>query len=191
MLCFFFLHCLLSGPVLIYISLLIISCIIEYVTNKRTLNLYKGKFKMLTLKTIMSQIQGGDWFVTIDLKDASHLACTVAQEVPSVCLWREGLPIQGPSLWPGLGAEDIHEVHGCCAGPFEAPGHSHAQLLRHRDIILHYIRSLGLRMNTKKSVLFHSQQTVFWGFTWIPFRCRPVWLLPRFSISQHVWPASS
>ncbi len=25
---------------------------------------------MLTIKTIMSQIQGGDWFVTIDLKDA-------------------------------------------------------------------------------------------------------------------------
>ncbi len=36
---YFFLHCPLSGPVLIYISLLIISCIIEYVTNKRTLNL--------------------------------------------------------------------------------------------------------------------------------------------------------
>ncbi len=35
----FFLHCPLSGPVLLYISLLIISCIIEYVTNKRTLNL--------------------------------------------------------------------------------------------------------------------------------------------------------
>ncbi len=35
----FFLHCPLSGPVLIYISLLIISCIIEYVTNKITLNL--------------------------------------------------------------------------------------------------------------------------------------------------------
>ncbi len=35
----FFMHCPLSGPVLIYISLLIISCIIEYVTNKRTLNL--------------------------------------------------------------------------------------------------------------------------------------------------------
>ncbi len=36
---FFFLHCPLSGPVLIYISLLIISYIIEYVTNKRTLNM--------------------------------------------------------------------------------------------------------------------------------------------------------
>ncbi len=34
---FIFLLCPLSGPVLIYISLLIISCIIEYVTNKRTL----------------------------------------------------------------------------------------------------------------------------------------------------------
>ncbi len=34
---FYFLHCPLRGPVLIYISLLIISCIIEYVTNKRTL----------------------------------------------------------------------------------------------------------------------------------------------------------
>ncbi len=36
---FHFLHCPLSGPVLIYISLLIIYCIIEYVTNKRTWNL--------------------------------------------------------------------------------------------------------------------------------------------------------
>ncbi len=30
----------------------------------------KGNFKTLTLKTIMSQIQVGDWFVTVDLKDA-------------------------------------------------------------------------------------------------------------------------
>ncbi len=48
----------------------------------------------------------------------SHPGHPAAHEVPSVCLWRESLPIQGPSLWPGLGAEDIHEVHWCCAGPF-------------------------------------------------------------------------
>ncbi len=36
-LCLIFLHCPLNGPVLIYISLLIISCIIEYVTNKKNL----------------------------------------------------------------------------------------------------------------------------------------------------------
>ncbi len=36
---FILLHCPLSGPDLIYISLLIIPCIIYYVTNKETLNL--------------------------------------------------------------------------------------------------------------------------------------------------------
>ncbi len=38
---FILLHCPLSGPDLIYISLLIIPCIIYYVTNKQTLNLQK------------------------------------------------------------------------------------------------------------------------------------------------------
>ncbi len=47
----------------------------------------------------------------------SHPGRSKTQEVPSVCLWREGLPIQG------LGAENIYEMHGCCTGPFEAPGH--------------------------------------------------------------------
>ncbi len=36
---YFLLHCPLSGPDLIYISLLIIPCIIYYVTNKETLTL--------------------------------------------------------------------------------------------------------------------------------------------------------
>ncbi len=49
-LCYFYiificilLHCPLSGPDLIYISLLIIPCIIYYVTNKETLTLYFPK----------------------------------------------------------------------------------------------------------------------------------------------------
>ncbi len=54
-------------------------------------------------ETIMSQVQGGDWFVTIDLKDAYFHIQVVRRHrrVPSVCLWREGLPIQGPALRPG------------------------------------------------------------------------------------------
>ncbi len=58
----------------------------------------------------------------------SHPGRSATQEVPSVCLWREGLPIQGPALRPGLGAENVHKMHGCCTGPFEAPGHSCAEL---------------------------------------------------------------
>ncbi len=58
----------------------------------------------------------------------SHPGHSATQEVPSVCLWREGLPIQGPALRPGLGTENVHKMHGCCTGPFEAPGHSCAEL---------------------------------------------------------------
>ncbi len=60
----------------------------------------------------------------------SHPGRPATQEVPSVCLWREGLPIQGPSLRPGLGTENVHKVHGCCTGPLEVPGHSCSELLR-------------------------------------------------------------
>ncbi len=42
---FILLHCPLSGPDLIYISLLIIPCIIYYVTNKETLNLEPWLYK--------------------------------------------------------------------------------------------------------------------------------------------------
>ncbi len=97
--------------------------------------------------------------------------------VPSVCLWREGLPIQGPALRPGLGAENVHKMHGCCTGPFEAPGHSCAELsgrLAHSGSLQGASKSsqgyrslphhsLGLRLNAKKSVLLPSQQTVFLG----------------------------
>ncbi len=58
----------------------------------------------------------------------SHPGHSATQEVPSVCLWREGLPIQGPALRPGLGTESVHKMHGCCTGPFEVPGHLCAEL---------------------------------------------------------------
>ncbi len=65
-------------------------------------SLYKGKFKMLTMKTIMSQVQEGDWFVTIDLKDA-YFHIQVVQRHR-----RFSLPLEGrltntrscPSAWP-------------------------------------------------------------------------------------------
>ncbi len=59
-----------------------------------------------------------------------HPGRPATQEVPSVCLWKEGLPIQGPSLRPGLGTENVHEMHGCCTGPLEVAGHLCSELLR-------------------------------------------------------------
>ncbi len=68
------LHCLLSGPDLIYISLLIISCIIEYVTNKRTTfqMFYRSDFYSYYIEIIFewlrskflilyAAIDGGSW----------------------------------------------------------------------------------------------------------------------------------
>ncbi len=141
-------------------------------------SLYKGKFKMLMMKTIMSQVQEGDWFVTIDLKDAySHPGRSKTQEVPSVCLWREGLPIQGPALRPGLAPRTFTKCMDAALAPLRLQGirvlnylddwlilaHSRELVSRHRDIVLGHIHSLGLRSNAKKSVLLPSQQTVFLG----------------------------
>ncbi len=84
---------------------------------------------MLMIKTIMSQVQEGDWFVTIDLKDAYFTSKSFKDTGGSF-----GLPLEGrltntrscPSAW--LGAENVYEMHGCCTGPFEAPGHSCTEL---------------------------------------------------------------
>ncbi len=58
----------------------------------------------------------------------SHPGRSQTQEIPSVRLWREGLPIQDSALRPGFGPEDIYQMHGCCTGPFEAPGHPCTEL---------------------------------------------------------------
>ncbi len=79
---------------------------------------------MLTMKTIMSWVHGGDWFVTIDLKECvfSHPGCSETQEVPSVCLWREGLPIQGPALWPGLAPRKFTKCMNAALAPLRLQG---------------------------------------------------------------------
>ncbi len=82
---------------------------------------------MLMIKTIMSQVQEEDWF----------------HHRPEGCVFTSrssktggsfGLPLEGrltntrscPSAW--LWPEDIYQMHGCCTGPFEAPGHSCTEL---------------------------------------------------------------
>ncbi len=61
-LCYFYiifilLHCPLSGPDLIYILLLIIPCIIYYVTNKETLNLDLNSLFHFCVVELSTQLQ--------------------------------------------------------------------------------------------------------------------------------------
>ncbi len=134
---------------------------------------------MLTLKTIMSQIQGGDWFVTIDLKDAYFHIQVVRRHRKFLRFAFRGKAYQYKVLPFGLALapRTFTKCMDAVLAPLRFQGirvlnylddwlilaHSRELVSRHRDIVLHHIHSLGLRMNAKKSVLFPSQQTVFLG----------------------------
>ncbi len=151
------------------------------ILDLRCLNLflYKGKFKMLTLKTIMSQIQGGNWFVTIDLKHAYFHIQVVRWHRKFLRFAFGGKAYQYKVLPFGLALapRTFTKCMDAALAPLRLQGihvlnylddwlilaHSRELVSRHRDIVLHHIHSLGLRMNAKKSVLFPSQQTVFLG----------------------------
>ncbi len=107
----------------------------------------------------------------------SHPGHSKTQEVPSDCLWREGLPIKGPALRPCLAPRTFTKCMDAALAPLRLQGirvlnylddwlilaHSRELVSRHRDIVLGHIHSLGLRSNAKKSVLLPSQRTVFLG----------------------------
>ncbi len=147
--------------------------------RRLNLSLYKGKFKMQTMKSIMSQIQGGDWFVTIDLKDAFFHMQVVQRHRKFLWFAFGGKAYQYRALPFGLALapRTFTKCMDAALAPLRFQGirvlnylddwlilaHSRELASPHRDIVLHHIHSLGLRMNAKKSVLFHSQRTVFLG----------------------------
>ncbi len=147
--------------------------------RRLNLSLYKGKFKMLTMKTIMSQIQGKDWFVTINLKDA-YFHIQVVQRHRKFLQFAFGGKAYQYKVLPfslALAPRTFTKCMDAALAPLRFQGicvlnylddwlilaYSRELVSRHRDIVLRHIHSLGLRMNAKKSVLFPSQRTVFLG----------------------------
>ncbi len=147
--------------------------------RRLNLSLYKGKFKMLTMRTIMSQVQEGDWFVTIDLKDAYFHIQVVHRHRRFLRFTFGGKAYQYKVLPFGLALapRTFTKCMDAALAPLRLQGirvlnylddwlilaHSRELVSRHRDIVLGHIHSLGLRMNAKKSVLLPSQRTVFLG----------------------------
>ncbi len=97
------------------------------------------------------------------------------------------------SLAP-LGLQDIRVLN--CLDDWLILAHSRELVSYHRDIVLHHIHALGLRTNTKKSVLTHSRETVFLGVyldsVQMQARLAPAWIssfntcLARFKRGHHV-----
>ncbi len=147
--------------------------------RRLNLSLYKGKFKMLTMRTIMSQVQEGDWFVTIDLKDAYFHIQVVHRHRRFLRFAFGGKAYQYKVLPFGLALapRTFTKCMDAALALLRLQGirvlnylddwlilaHSRELVSRHRDIVLGHIHSLGLRMNAKKSVLLPSQRTVFLG----------------------------
>ncbi len=99
------LHRTLSGPDLTYISLLIISCIIEYVTNKKTLNLAKSIGSPLSNERFNHQTP---MTCTYGYRNFIHFT-TVATEVEIQFL---SILIMFPSLLPRFGSAFFSSKEG-------------------------------------------------------------------------------
>ncbi len=163
---------------------------------------------MLTMRTIMSQVQEGDWFVTIDLKDAYFHIQVVHRHRRFLRFAFGGKAYQYKVLPFGLALapRTFTKCMDAALAPLRLQGirvlnylddwlilaHSRELVSRHRDIVLSHIHSLGLRMNAKKSaappISTNCISRSSFGFR---SDAGPVWLLPGYQFLQHVWPASS
>ncbi|MGL4249587.1 MAG: reverse transcriptase domain-containing protein, partial [Aeromonas sp.] len=151
------------------------------ILDLRRLNasLIRGRFKMLTLKSIIAQVRAGDWFISIDLKDAYFHVQVVQRHRKFLRFAFEGKVFQYKVLPFGLALapRTFTKCVDAALAPLRLQGvrilnylddwlllaHSRELASRHRDIVLSHIQSLGLRLNVDKSVLAPSQQTTFLG----------------------------
>ncbi len=134
---------------------------------------------MLTLKTIMSQIQVADCFVSFNLKDA-YIHIQVVRRHRKFLRFAFGGKDYQYKVLPfslALAPRMFTKCMDAALTPLRLQGirvlnyledglilaHSMELVSYHRDIVLRHIRALGLRTNTKKSVLTPSQQTVLLG----------------------------
>ncbi|KAI2661474.1 Transposon Ty3-G Gag-Pol polyprotein [Labeo rohita] len=115
----------------------------------------KLKFKMLTIKQVISQIRSEDWFVTIDLKDAYFHVSILPQHRKFLRFAFRGEAYQ----YRGIRILNYIDDWLILAA-------SESLAVQHRDVVLAHMKALGLRLNAKKSVLSPSQRTTYLGVVW-------------------------
>ncbi len=149
------------------------------ILDLRVLNIsvMKLKFKMLTLRQIVSQIRSEDWFVTIDLKDTYFHISILPYHRKFLRFAFGGKAYQYRVLPFGLALSPrtFTKCVDAALVPLRLQGirimnyidvwlilaKLHQLAVRHRDVVLAHIKNLGLRLNAKKSVLSPVQRTTF------------------------------
>ncbi len=121
------------------------------------------KFKILTLRQIVSQIRSEDWFVTIDLKDAyfhiSILSCH--RMFLRFAFGGKAYPYQVLPFGLALSPRTFMKCVDAALALLRLQGirsmnyindwlilaQSHQLAVRHRDVVLAHMKKLGLRLN--------------------------------------------
>ncbi|KAI2661618.1 Transposon Ty3-G Gag-Pol polyprotein [Labeo rohita] len=154
------------------------------ILDLRVLNrsVMKLKFRMLTLKQVVSQIRSEDWFVTIDLKDAYFHVSILPQHRKFLRFAFRGEAYQYRVLPFGLALSPrtFTKCVDAALAPLRLQGirilnyiddwlilaQSEQVAAQHRDAVLAHMKELGLRLNAKKSVLSPLQRTTYLGVVW-------------------------
>ncbi|KAL0148085.1 hypothetical protein M9458_056625, partial [Cirrhinus mrigala] len=140
------------------------------------------KFKMLTIKQVVSQIRSEDWFVTIDLKDAYFHVSIIPQHRKFLRFAFRGEAYQYRVLPFGLALSPctFTKCVDAALAPLRLQGirilnyiddwlilaQLEQVMAQHRDVVLAHMKELGLRLNAKKSVLSPLQRTTYLGMVW-------------------------
>ncbi len=162
------------------------------ILDLRRLNhaLMRRPFRMITLKQILSQIHTGDWFCSLDLKDAYFHIQIAPHHRRFLRFAFEGVAYQYTVLPFGLSLapRTFTKCMDAALSPLRQMGirilnylddwlilaQSEVELLSHRTLILSHLERLGLRVNFAKSALSPSQRVSFLGTVLDSARMRAV-----------------
>ncbi|MCI4395880.1 hypothetical protein PGIGA_G00197280 [Pangasianodon gigas] len=137
------------------------------------------KFKILTIKQVVSQISSEDWFVMIDLKDAYFHISILPQHRKFLRFAFGGEAYQYRVLPFGLAISPctITKCVDAALAPMRLQSirilnyiddwlilaRSEQVAVRNRDVVLAHMKELGLRLNAEKSVLSPVQRITYLG----------------------------
>ena len=151
------------------------------ILDLRQLNraLVKRQFRMLTTRKILAQVRHGDWFMSIDLKDAYFQIQIASHHRRFLRFAFEGQAYQYTVLPFGLSLapRTFTKCMDAALAPLRLRGmrvmnylddwlilaRSRSELIEHRAALLEHLEKLGLTVNWAKSSLFPSQKISFLG----------------------------
>ena len=141
--------------------------------------LMRRRFRMITLKQILSQIRSGDWFFSLDLKDAYFHIQIAPRHRPFLRFAFEGVAYQYKVLPFGLSLapRTFTKCMDAALSPLRQKGirilnylddwlvlaQSEGEALGYRTVLLSHLECLGLRVNFVKSSLSPSRRISFLG----------------------------